>query len=161
MPHIKFKLRARLKNLLMPARLARLRFNIHTHIKAHMALPCALCVGLVPPLCGAALLGIWQLMPADICAALLADARPLTALSMFASPFGAGFAVCRQRPHTHPVSGAVPAFWLWLAGVLVCSRLFAFPRISHLVASAAVALLLGIAGGMCAQNNASRTSKTT
>lgn len=149
-PQITLKLRARLKNLPVPARFARLYISIHARVKAHMALPCALCVGLLPPLCCAALLAIWQLLPAGICAALPADARPLTALSLCAAPFAAGFAFCRQRPGKRPASAALPAFWLWLAGVLLCNRLFAVPSGSQLAASAVTALLLSIAGGMCA-----------
>lgn len=148
---ITLKLRARLKNLPVPARFARLYISIHARVKAHMALPCALCVGLLPPLCCVALLAVWQLLPAGICAALPADARPLTALSLCAAPFAAGFAFCRRRPGKRPAGAALPAFCLWLAGVLLCCRLFAVPQSSQLVASAVAALLLGTTGGMCAQ----------
>lgn len=146
MPRLKLKLRAKIKNWRVNPRLA----GLYVRLRAHLVLPCSLGVGLVPPLGLLLAAALWEQMSG----APTIDARPLIWAVLVISPFAAGFAHCRQLPHSQSIAGALPAFVLWLLIMTAQRNLPGEPTIKGALISLVIALLWGVAGGMTADRMA-------
>lgn len=155
MPRIKLKLRAKIHNLPLHDKLRGLRLRL----RGHLLLPAAVALGLAPPLLCAGLLGLWQMLPAELAALLPTDARPLTYGALLTSPWLAGYALCRRCPNHPPTRGATAAFWLWLLGLALYAGVIGLPGIKSASEGLFAALALGVAGGMCAQRQMLRQKK--
>lgn len=146
MPRLKLKMRAKIKNWRVSPRLT----GLYVRLRTHLVLPCSLCVGLMPPLALLLAAALWEQMSG----APTIDARPLTWAVLVISPFTAGFAHCRQLPHSQSIAGGLPAFVLWLLMMAVQRNLPGEVTPRETLISLAIALLLGVAGGMTADRMA-------
>ena len=107
----------------------------------------ALLVGLMPPLAGLGAMLVWYQLPLDVAV----DFWPLTPVVLLLSPFAGGFAYCRRRVQADLTDGALPAFWLWAAGVAEWTAVLGLPEWKNCLISLGMALIAGITGGMSAQ----------
>ncbi len=125
-------------------------FNLPPRIYAvahRLNLLWALLVGLLPPLAALGVITVWYHLPLDATVSFW----PLTPVVLLLSPFAGGFAYCRRRAQADLTDGALPAFWLWAAGVAEWIAVLGLPEWQNCLISLVSALIAGITGGMSAQ----------
>lgn len=125
-------------------------FNLLPKIRAfgrRLHLLWALLVGLVPPLAGLGAMMVWYQLPLDVAV----DFWPLTPVVLLLSPFAGGFAYCCRRAQADLTDGALPAFWLWAAGMAEWIAVLGLPEWENCLITLVSALIAGITGGMSAQ----------
>lgn len=153
------KIKRHLPNKLKRPLVKRLERTVKS-LGRHLLLPCAVAIGLIPPLIFLLLLTLWQLKGCVLFGeSSELDVRHLAAALLLLSPFLGGFARVAFCPKSRYTSGAAPAFVLWLGGLTLYHSLFGMPNIKTILLSLAVAVMLGMAGGLSAQRIDERRHK--